>query len=164
MVWKLLNLTKKNDDFFHSVLVQNEEFSGILRWMSLSNLANMSSNRLRKWKEKPLGRNLELLFCHYLSLISIDAGIIRWLGEVFHCKVLQKTAFNKEKSSSSFFLQSKILQGRIIFYPGKITWGRMQQKCVLLTAKFVNLEWMRITYFCAFWNWQKARFFCLTLF
>lgn len=82
----------------------------------------MSSRRVGKCREKkPSGKNLELLFCYYLSLISIDAGIIRWLGEVFHCKLLQKTAFHKEKSSSSFFLQSKILQGRIIFYPGKIT-------------------------------------------
>lgn len=88
----------------------------------MSNLASMSSRRLGKCREeKPLGKNLEVLLCHYVSLISIDAGIIRWLGEVFHCNVLQKTALNKKKSSSSFFLQSEILQERIIFYPGKIT-------------------------------------------
>lgn len=105
---------------FHSVLVQNEEFSGILRRMSLSSLANMSSSRLGKCREKkPLGKDLELIF-HYLSLISIDAGIIRWLGEVFHCKVFQKTTFNKKKVPAVSFCKAKFFKEESYSTLGKL--------------------------------------------
>lgn len=71
----------------------------------------MSSRRVGKCREKkPSGKNLELLFCYYLSLISIDAGIIRWLGEVFHCKLLQKTAFHKEKVLAVSFCKAKFFK------------------------------------------------------
>lgn len=68
----------------------------------------MSSSRLGKCREeKPLGKNLELLFCHYLSLISTDAGIIRWLEKVFYCKIFQKTDFNKKKVLAVSFCKAK---------------------------------------------------------
>lgn len=89
--------------------------------MSLSSLANMNSSRLGKCIEKkPLGKNLELLFCHYPSLISIDAGIIRWLGEVFHCKVLQNSAFNKKKVLSVSFCKAKFFKEESYSTLGKL--------------------------------------------
>lgn len=50
-----------------------------------------------EWRREPLGKNLELLLCHRLSLISMDAEIIRWLGGGSSFNVLHKTAFNEEK-------------------------------------------------------------------
>lgn len=101
MVWRFLYLAKmkicslicssKRRIWYHQVNVSEQLGEHVLQQAG------------EQWWREPLGKNLELLLWHCLSLISMDADIIRWLGVGSSFNVLHKNAFNEEKNKSSSF-------------------------------------------------------------
>lgn len=55
----------------------------------------------------------------------------------------------KKKALPFFFFCKENSSRKNHILPWENYLGKDAAKCVLLTAKFVNLQWIRITYFCA---------------